>query len=151
MFLKRLVLSFLFQTIRIDARFNSSYQYSSRTTAMQYFHILKTLAFLSCWTLICWFFFASEKNISDQVNAVMILIGLHLKTAFPKMRVIPKGILSQQKSGVQQGMVLKIDKSRRLNETSLVPLIQPLMPNVPLELWEENKKEQWFSKISCGR
>ena len=51
---------------------------------MQYFHIFKTLGFLSLWTLICWFFFAGEKNISDQVKVVMILIGLHLKTAFPQ-------------------------------------------------------------------
>ena len=29
--------------------------------------------------------------------------------------------------------------------------MQPLMPNVPLELWEEDKKYQWFTKSSCGR
>ena len=29
--------------------------------------------------------------------------------------------------------------------------MQPLMPNVPLELWEETKKYQWFTKSSCGR
>ena len=116
---------------------------------MQYLHLLKLLGFLSCWTLLCWFFFAGEKNISDQVKVLTIS---HIKTVnFCKVRVISEEILSRQKLGLQQGRVLKIDKSRRLNETSLVPLIQPLMPNVPLQLWEENKKEQWFSKSSCGR
>ena len=75
-FLKRLVLSFLFQTIRIDARFHLFYQHSIGT-AMQYFHILKLLGFLSCWTLLCWFFFAGEKNISDQVKVLTIS---HIKT-----------------------------------------------------------------------
>ena len=116
---------------------------------MQYFLLLKLLGFLSFWTLLCWFFFAGEKNISDQVKVLTIS---HIKTVnFCEVRVISEEILSQHELGLRQGMVLKIDKSRRLNETSLVPLIQPFMPNVPLELWEENKKEEWFSKSSCGR
>ena len=145
----------MFQTIRsdIDARFNSCYQHSLRT-AMHYFYLFKMLGFLSCWTLICWFFFAGKKNISDQVKVVHYILNVFSpkKCFFPlQVYEISEGILSRQELGLRQQMVLKIDKSRRLNETSLVPLIQPFMPNVPLQLWEENKKEQWFSKSSCGR
>ena len=59
--------------------------------------------------------------------------------------------MSKEDLVLEQKVVLNIDKTPRLNESSLVPLIQPLMPNVPLELWEENKEKQWFSKTSCGR
>ena len=56
-----------------------------------------------------------------------------------------------QEFALQQKRTLNIDNSPRLNETFLMPLIQHLMPNVPLELWEENKEKGWFSNPSCGR
>ena len=41
---------------------------------------------------------------------------------------------------------IKVDRSPKKNESELLRLMQPLMPNVPLELWEENRKKEWFSK-----
>jgi len=82
---------------------------------------VKILGFLCCWALLCWFLYAIQKIISTRD------LSLHQRSA------------------------LNIDKRPRLNETSLMPLIQPLMPNIPLELWEESKEKGWFSKTSCGR
>ena len=122
---------------------------------MQYFHTFKMLCFLSCWTFLCWIFFAGEKKILNQVKSCpdqKIRNFLFYKLFFFQVQVISNAILSQQQElGLWQRMVLNIDRSGRLNESSLVPLIQPLMPNVPLQLWEENKEKMWFSKTSCGR
>ena len=115
-------------------------------TAMPYVHLFKMIGFLSCWTLLCWIFFSGDNNIFNEVN---------IKTCFilkkVKVQYFSGSILSKQHLVLEQKVVLNIDKTPRLNESSLVPLIQPLMPNVPLEIWEENKEKQWFSKTSCGR
>ena len=122
---------------------------------MQYFHTFKVLCFLSCWTLLCWIFFVGEKNIFNQVKSCADhkkWIAHSLFSFFFQVQVISDAILSEQKELVlRERMVLNIDRSGRLNETSLVRLIQPFMPNVPLQLWEENKEKLWFSKTSCGR
>ena len=46
---------------------------------------------------------------------------------------------------------IRIDRSPKKNESALLSLLQPLMPNVPLQLWEENKQKKWFSKRLRGR
>ena len=115
-------------------------------TAMPYFHLFKMIGFLSCWTLLCWIFFYGDNNIFNEVNSKTCFILKKVKLQF-----FSGSISSKQDLVLEQRVVLNIDKTPRLNESSLVPLIQPLMPNVPLELWEENKEKQWFSKTSCGR
>ena len=118
---------------------------------MQYFHFFKIFGFLSSWTFLCWIFFADEKNISNRVNKCDHTKRLFLKADFFQVRVISDAILSRQELGLEQRTVLNLDRSGRLNETTFVALIQPLMPNVPLQLWNENKEKLWFSKSSCGR
>ena len=78
---------------------------------------------------------------------------LFLQADFIQVRVISDATLSHQDQELvlQQRTVLNLDRSERLNESSIVGLIQSLMPNVPIQLWHENKEKHWFSKTSCGR
>ena len=78
---------------------------------------------------------------------------LILQADFIQVRVISDATLSHQDQELvlRQRTVLNLDRSERLNESSIVGLIQSLMPNVPIQLWHENKEKHWFSKTSCGR
>ena len=140
--------------------------------------IFQILVLISSWTFFCWIFFADTKNTHNQVreaptsdkccsNGLLRECDLRLKAHFSKqVRAFSDTLLSRQELGFRKRTVLNLNRRKRLNESALVAffyssgffkisfkaaLVQPLMPNVPLQLWEENKEKLWFSNTSCGR
>ena len=106
-------------------------------------HLLRNLCFDFILALNCWILFSCRKNISAQV-----------KDTHPSIKMKTFAIKVDRDTFVRKdGLVeeIKIDRSPKKNESVLSALIQPFMPNVPLQLWEENKEKKWFSQILQGR
>ena len=92
--------------------------------AILFSHILKSFSFYSLLAFSCWILFACRENMQNTFTSKEDLVV--------KQRI-------------------RIDRSPKKNESALSSLMQPLMPNVPLQLWEENKQKKWFSKRLRGR
>ena len=101
---------------------------------------------LALFDLLCW-----RKEYLQSGKKCDRTKRLFLQADFFQAWVISDAILSRQELVLRQSTVLNLDRSGRLNESSLIAVIQSLMPNVPLQLWQENKEKDWFSKTSCGR
>lgn len=113
---------------------------------------LNRLGLLSLLALFSWILFGSQQeNLPVRGN----LRPWSLKVFFLKWKTWIKSAFLQ----VQDAMgtwtwtpeAVIVDRSPKMNQSLLSALLQPLMPNVPFELWEENKQREWFSKSSCGR